>query len=219
MKLALNTASKYTEFALIDRRKVVAEEAWESRANESTILLPAIQEAMRRYEKTWSDLEEIVVVKGPGSYTGLRIGIAIANALAYGLKIPVRGMTLFDAYFAKDEKGVSDFAVIDVGKKEVAIMEKTSAQGATDVEILKFENFLIRCGQKSVTLTGEISEEDQAILKKFPLVSWLSRDKLLSFGGAIMRTNFKKIAALSEEQIWPWYLREADVSKGKVFGN
>ena|SRR3990167_4499246 len=36
-----------------------------------------------------SDIEGIVVYKGPGSFTGLRIGISVANALAYGLKIPI----------------------------------------------------------------------------------------------------------------------------------
>lgn len=52
-----------------------------------------INEILRVNNTLIDDIQGIVVYKGPGSFTGLRIGIAVANALAYGLIIPVVGTT------------------------------------------------------------------------------------------------------------------------------
>ena len=46
---------------------------------------------LKKQNLNWSDLEAIVCFKGPGSFTGLRIGLSVANSLAYGLNIPVIG--------------------------------------------------------------------------------------------------------------------------------
>lgn len=47
-------------------------------------------DVLRKAEsKTWQDVSGIICYKGPGSFTGLRIGLTVANALAYGLSIPV----------------------------------------------------------------------------------------------------------------------------------
>lgn len=54
-------------------------------------ILPMIDEILNKHELKVSDLSSIEVVEGPGSYTGLRVGIAIANALAFSLKIPING--------------------------------------------------------------------------------------------------------------------------------
>lgn len=55
------------------------------------IILPLILEILKKNNLTIADLTEIEVATGPGSYTGLRVGVAIANALSYGLQIPVNG--------------------------------------------------------------------------------------------------------------------------------
>lgn len=57
----------------------------------SQILLPQIIKMLKRKRKTLSDLSEIEVSFGPGSFTGTRIGVAIANSLGFALNIPVNG--------------------------------------------------------------------------------------------------------------------------------
>jgi tRNA threonylcarbamoyladenosine biosynthesis protein TsaB len=57
----------------------------------SELALPAIERLIERNNLKIQDIERIEVNKGPGSFTGLRVGIAIANALGFLLKIPVNG--------------------------------------------------------------------------------------------------------------------------------
>lgn len=57
----------------------------------SQILLPLIDEMLKKQNIKLEDLAEIKIIEGPGSYTGLRLGAAVANTLSYLLKIPVNG--------------------------------------------------------------------------------------------------------------------------------
>jgi len=54
-------------------------------------VLPLIEKILKKHKLKTSDLTEIKVNTGPGSFTGLRVGVAVANALAWVLKIPVDG--------------------------------------------------------------------------------------------------------------------------------
>ena len=61
------------------------------KSNKTQIVLPMIDKILKKYSLKPEDLSAIQVNAGPGSFTGLRVGIAIANALAFVLKIPVNG--------------------------------------------------------------------------------------------------------------------------------
>lgn len=83
MKLAINTASLKTSIALLEKTKVLAEKSWPSKSDEAEKLMPEIFVLLKRRNATFSDIKEIYVIKGPGSFTGLRIGITVANTIAY----------------------------------------------------------------------------------------------------------------------------------------
>lgn len=57
----------------------------------SQLLLPMIDEMLKKHNIKLEQLTEIKINEGPGSYTGLRVGAAVANTLSYLLKIPVNG--------------------------------------------------------------------------------------------------------------------------------
>jgi tRNA threonylcarbamoyladenosine biosynthesis protein TsaB len=57
----------------------------------SEAALPAISKLCKKNKISLTELDEIRVNKGPGSFTGLRVGVSIANALGYLLKIPING--------------------------------------------------------------------------------------------------------------------------------
>lgn len=61
-------------------------DAWKAQ-----IILPLINELLEKHEITIHDVSQIKVNEGPGSFTGLRVGVAIANTLGSWLKIPVNG--------------------------------------------------------------------------------------------------------------------------------
>lgn len=55
------------------------------------VLLPLLDDMLREHDRSVSDITAITVMTGPGSFTGLRVGIAVANALGTLLGIPVNG--------------------------------------------------------------------------------------------------------------------------------
>lgn len=67
------------------------EKTSQSRIVKSQMVLPLVEELLREHNFKLSDITEISVVTGPGSFTGLRVGAAVANALGYLLGVPVNG--------------------------------------------------------------------------------------------------------------------------------
>lgn len=57
----------------------------------SQILLPMIVKILKKQKAAMTDISEIKVNTGPGSFTGTRVGVAVANALGFALNIPVNG--------------------------------------------------------------------------------------------------------------------------------
>lgn len=57
----------------------------------SQSLVPLIEEAVQANKVKFSDISEIIVAPGPGSFTGLRVGASVANALGFLLGVPVNG--------------------------------------------------------------------------------------------------------------------------------
>ncbi|MGG5254744.1 tRNA (adenosine(37)-N6)-threonylcarbamoyltransferase complex dimerization subunit type 1 TsaB [Neobacillus sp. SM06] len=91
--LAIDTSNNPLGVALVEEDKVLGEYITNLKKNHSIRIMPAIQTLMNECEKEPKDLTKIVVAKGPGSYTGVRIGVTIAKTLAWSLNIPLVGVS------------------------------------------------------------------------------------------------------------------------------
>lgn len=89
MILSIRTEKPVAEIGLHQGAKQIDYESWEAHRKLSDTLLAKIDTMLTSHELDTSSLSGIVVYKGPGSFTGLRIGITVANTLSYGLDIPV----------------------------------------------------------------------------------------------------------------------------------
>lgn len=65
--------------------------AWQADRQLAKELLPQLEKQLEQRNKTWKDISGIGAFLGPGSFTGLRIGLTVANTLADGLNIPIVG--------------------------------------------------------------------------------------------------------------------------------
>jgi tRNA threonylcarbamoyladenosine biosynthesis protein TsaB len=91
--LAIDTSNYVLGISIVDDEKVIAEYITNLKKNHSVRVMSALEHVMRECDLTPSDLNKIVVAKGPGSYTGVRIGVTIAKSLAWSLDIPLVGIS------------------------------------------------------------------------------------------------------------------------------
>lgn len=100
MLLALDTATKKIGIALYDGVEILHEAVWQSPFHHTTELSPAILESLQRARVSIDEVKAIGLTIGPGSYTGLRIGAAVAKGLAYARKLPLVGISTFEVIAA-----------------------------------------------------------------------------------------------------------------------
>ncbi|MBM6618642.1 tRNA (adenosine(37)-N6)-threonylcarbamoyltransferase complex dimerization subunit type 1 TsaB [Bacillus suaedaesalsae] len=108
MILAIDTSTNVMGVAIIDNHQVIGEFITNIKKNHSIRLMPAIEKLMKDCDITPKMLHKIVVAKGPGSYTGVRIGVSIAKTMAWSLNIPLIGVSSLE-HIAWNGKGFDGF--------------------------------------------------------------------------------------------------------------
>ncbi|MBI4101214.1 tRNA (adenosine(37)-N6)-threonylcarbamoyltransferase complex dimerization subunit type 1 TsaB [Candidatus Microgenomates bacterium] len=92
MVLAIRTDKPAAELYLLSAGgKQAAKDIWPAGNQLSKQILSHIKQLLNEKNQSLAGLDGIIVFAGPGSFTGLRIGISVANGLAYGLSIPIVG--------------------------------------------------------------------------------------------------------------------------------
>ena len=91
--LAFDTSNQPLTVSLAEDNQVKRVFSTNEARNHSIQLLPAIQETIAAQNWTLTDIDRIIVAQGPGSFTGLRIGITVAKVLADTLKIDLVGVS------------------------------------------------------------------------------------------------------------------------------
>ena len=103
MILAFDGASTDLSIALTDPDgTLVGEVAWTSGQRQSAELLPRAAALLTAHDAGWGDLSALAVGTGPGSFTGLRVSMALAKGLALGLGRPIVGVPSLPAWLAAD---------------------------------------------------------------------------------------------------------------------
>jgi tRNA threonylcarbamoyladenosine biosynthesis protein TsaB len=92
MELSIDTASETASIAFSREGHVVAENTWRCDRNHTVELLPAIDRLFADARVDKNELNAVFVSVGPGTYTGLRVGISVAQGLARALSVPAIGV-------------------------------------------------------------------------------------------------------------------------------
>ena len=95
--LAFETSAKAGSAALMDDNKLLGESYNNTGLTHSQTLLPMAQELLASCGKSVKDLNAVAVAAGPGSFTGVRIGVSAAKGLAWGRQIPCVGVSTLEA--------------------------------------------------------------------------------------------------------------------------
>ncbi|SFC99882.1 tRNA threonylcarbamoyladenosine biosynthesis protein TsaB [Bacillus sp. OV322] len=98
--LAIDTSNFTLGIALIEGSQIIGEYVTNLKKNHSVRVMPAIETLLKDCETAPGEIGKIVAAKGPGSYTGVRIGVTIAKTLAWTLKVPLSGVSSLEALAA-----------------------------------------------------------------------------------------------------------------------
>lgn len=95
--LAIDTSTIVSGAAIVQKDKLVAEIIMQLKLPQSEVLLGHVQDVLKIAHMDKSDLTGVAISIGPGSFTGLRIGLATAKMLSYALSIPVVAVSSLEA--------------------------------------------------------------------------------------------------------------------------
>ena len=124
--LYIDTSSSYLYSGIVEDNKLIAEIKEEFGQSLSEVALPKIVSLFEKNNLTAKDIDKIIVVNGPGSFTGIRIGITIAKVYAWSLNIPITTITSLEAMAISSKNNKVHIPIINARRGYVfaAIIDK-----------------------------------------------------------------------------------------------
>lgn len=171
--LAIETATKNCSVALFENDQLLDSEEQYGAYSHAENLASFAQKLLSRNNLTFSDLQAIAVSKGPGSYTGLRIGVSFAKGLCFSLQIPLISVDTLAQMASglvqaqKDENALY-CPMIDARRMEVyaALYNKDLEQvRGIEAEVIDENAYALFLGQQKVYFFGDGSAKCQEVIQ------------------------------------------------------
>jgi tRNA threonylcarbamoyladenosine biosynthesis protein TsaB len=172
----------------------------------SAQLVPQISELLQKHRFSKNDLGGFAVASGPGSFTGLRVGLAAIKALAEVLEKPLAAVSLLEAVAVAAKSSGKVTAAMDAGRGEVYVGEYAVANGRAQLvneQLLGKEELLRQAG------AAVIATPDMNVLGDLAGVIEVQRPR----SDAVARLGWQKIQAgeiVSPEDLEANYIRRSD---------
>ncbi|MFQ5793263.1 MAG: tRNA (adenosine(37)-N6)-threonylcarbamoyltransferase complex dimerization subunit type 1 TsaB [Acidobacteriota bacterium] len=170
MLLAIDTATKMLGLALYDGSVLLNESVWYSNNHHTTELAPEVAISLRRAGASHLELTAVAVAQGPGSYTGLRIGMALAKGLSLAHNLPIVGIPTLDILAsAQPQREEPMLATLQAGRGRVAaVWYKWTRNGWTarkGMERLTWDELVGELKQTTY-ICGELDAKAREALKR-----------------------------------------------------
>ena len=167
--LAIDTATQVSSVAVLKEGRLLAELTMQGKLTHSETLLPHIEQVLKMAAVAKEELTGIAVSNGPGSFTGLRIGLAAAKAMSYVLGIPLVGVSTLQALaYQLPAPGVRVMCLLDAQKGNAYVesyrWENNSLQVVDSVQVAKITDIVAACANMSeqVILLGDAVQKKVA---------------------------------------------------------
>jgi len=211
LTLGINTASSLTSIALLRDSKCIAENSWESNNDEAEKLMPAIVKLMEKIEKELSQIKKVIVVSGPGSFTGLRVGVTVANTIAYLNNCELYAVDTFDYWWGtsprgeviKEDRNLASIALLIFGgSKGVYINHYNKTETINLFEVSDYlENHNI------THIFGDITEDQKKEIK----AEFIETTE--TFGQTLEKITTKNLKPV--KIVKPNYIKQPEITKPK----
>ncbi|HUV93785.1 MAG TPA: tRNA (adenosine(37)-N6)-threonylcarbamoyltransferase complex dimerization subunit type 1 TsaB [Anaerolineae bacterium] len=161
--LAIDTATRYASLALLDETGVISEQTWRSENNHSVELMPALARMLSQQKLKPQSLTGVAVATGPGSFTGLRIGMSVAKGLCLALGVPIVGIPTLDIItYAVGDPGGRVLAVLEAGRGRICVGAYHFEEGLPvqegETKLVSISAWTVKA-DKPVLVAGEVSAE------------------------------------------------------------
>jgi len=174
MLLAIDTSTRVVGLALYDGVQVVSERVWVSHDHHTVEVAPALhtllQQAGLSGEQLPAKLQAIGVALGPGSFTSLRIGLALAKGMALALHIPLVGVPTLDILAAAQPlQDLPMAAILHAGRGRLAVgwyaVQKGVWRSQGPARVMTAEDLGGEI-HKPTLVVGELTSEERQLLKR-----------------------------------------------------
>ena len=212
--LCLETATKSCSVALArDGALLHFKDEISEKYSHSEQLTLLIESLLQEQRIELSDLDAIAVSKGPGSYTGLRIGVTTAKGLCYALDKPLIGVSTLKAMASGMEKKIPNklyCPMIDARRMEVYMAFFQAGKQLTDIKahIVEKNSFSKMLAKKEVLFFGDGAEKCQGLISHVNAtfitnIYPSAKDMVALAENAFMQKQFENIAYFE-----PYYLKD-----------
>lgn len=206
--LGIDTSTSTTCVAIVEDQQVLAEVALTGRISHSERVVEICREIFRVFDFSPRDMDLIAVGNGPGSFTGLRIGVTIGKVLAQALEVPIIGVSSLQAFALKERGVVASVMDARRGKVYCSLVDRRQGfQILLKDQVLPLEDFVKEVAlYEEITLTGP--DRDQFI-DAFPqgtkpaFLPQMRASDICQLG----RMNYEKDGADDLYQLVPNYLK------------
>jgi tRNA threonylcarbamoyladenosine biosynthesis protein TsaB len=217
MILAIDTATRWTGLALHDGTAVLAEHGWRSTNTQTIELAPAIENMLARAAVPAEFLKGIAVAIGPGSYTGLRIGLGLAKGMALAHQTPLIGVPTLDIMAAALPQMPGALVIIaEAGRRRITAgiygWQTVKGWQAPELPLNTTWEELLEKLEPPAVLTGEISigamKQIRAAGKGLRAVRAVDRVRRAGYLAEVGWHRLRKGKVDNAAALTPIYLRE-----------
>jgi len=218
--LIINTALPQTEIALIEGDEIIFADAWTSNYDEAQQILNRLekiipkkiaQNAKTTAEKPAS-IDEIFVVEGPGAFTGLRVGVTVANTLAFVYGVKIRSCDTFTYLLHKiPQSHAESTAIMLCAGRQVALSIPLDKK-IHKIEKDELKTFLAH-HKKICYIISDVRKENR---KDYPLpkdIKWIEAQALSTCAKTVL--SILKTNPPQHKQVKPKYLAPPHITKSK----
>lgn len=181
MLLAIDTATRTLGLALHDGQTLISEQSWHIGNRHNELLAQSVQQMLDVSGVSIDDLSAIAVANGPGSYTGLRIGVAFAKGLAAARNLPLVGLLTLDVLAAGQPFSSTRhqlIATVQAGRGRIIAGTYRVRKGRWELTepptTTKWDDLLSQLNAGSYYVTGEVEEAGQQAIDALPASDDLS---------------------------------------------
>lgn len=171
MLLAVDTSTAQVGLALYDGVQVIGEYAWRSSQRHTVELAPAISDLLTRCGLTMEDVRALGVALGPGSFTSLRVGLALVKGLALAQHLPLIGIPTLDILAAAQPSSKLPLAAaVQAGRGRLAVgwykSSKNGWQAKGPARVVTVEALIDEIESPSIMCAELTSDERQRFERK-----------------------------------------------------